>query len=126
MHNLVLAYLNIWDPNPRMEDMQLMELASSMVNEESRAQEVRRVIRRENMLPIHIRLELFNSRGVINNHLKIEKDDALAEKYLSTQAQAMAHFDDVYRLFGDEWIMDSQRNWNILPHSLRNLEYHTP
>lgn len=34
MHNLVLTNLNIWDPNPRMGDMQLMALASWMVNEE--------------------------------------------------------------------------------------------
>ena len=48
MHNLVLTDLNIWDPNPRMGDMQLMDLASWMVNEETRAQEMRRVMRREN------------------------------------------------------------------------------
>ena len=36
--NLVLIDLNIWDPNPRMGDMQLMALASWMVNEETRVQ----------------------------------------------------------------------------------------
>ena len=80
MHNLVLTNLNIWDPNPRMGNMQLMELASWMVNEETRAQEVRRVMRRENIEPLHIREELFSPRGVINNHIKIEKDAKLAEK----------------------------------------------
>ena len=37
----------------------------------------------------------------------------------------MAHFDDFSRLLGDEFIMTSQRRWNSLPHSLRNMEYHT-
>lgn len=86
MHNLVLTKFNICDPNPRMEDMQLISLSSWMVNEESRAHELRRVMRRENEEPIHIREELFNPRGVINNHIKIEKDDAFVENYLSTQA----------------------------------------
>lgn len=78
-----------------------------MVNEEAKAQEVRRVMRRENMEPLHIRAEIFSPKGVINNHLKIEKDDSLTEKYLITQAQDMAHFDDVSRFLGDECIMDS-------------------
>lgn len=38
MHNLVLTYLNIWDPNPRMGDMKLMALASWMFNEETKVQ----------------------------------------------------------------------------------------
>ena len=49
MHNLVLTYLNIWDPNPIMGDIQLMALGSWMVNEDTRAQEERRVMRRENI-----------------------------------------------------------------------------
>ena len=60
MNNLVLIDLNIWDPNPRIRDMQLMALASWMVNEETRAQEMRRVMRRENKEPLHIREELFS------------------------------------------------------------------
>ena len=83
-------------------------------------------MRRENREPLHIRAELFIRRGVINKHLNIEKDHALAEKYLHTQAQAMAHFDDVSRLLGDECIMATQRRWNKLSHSLRNMEYNTP
>ena len=55
MHNLVLTDLKIWDPNPRMGDMQLMALASWMVNEETREKEMRRVMRRENIEPLRIR-----------------------------------------------------------------------
>ena len=96
-----------------------------MVNEEARAQEVRRVMRRENREPIHIREKTFSCRGTIKNHLKIEKDDALVENYLNTQVQAMAHFDDASRFLGDECIMASQRRRNSLPHYLINMEYYT-
>ena len=37
----------------------------------------------------------------------------------------MAHFDDVPRLLVDDCIMASQRRWKNLPHSIRNMEYHT-
>ena len=98
MHNIFLKDLIIRDPNPRMGDIQLMELASWMVNEETRAQEMRRVMKRENREALHINAELFSPRGVINNRINIENDPALAEKYLHTQAQAMARFFDVSRL----------------------------
>ena len=126
MHNLVLTNLNIWDPNPRMGDMKLMALASWMVNEETRVKEMRMVMRRENIEPLHIRAEHFSPRGVINNHIKIEKYHEFEKRYLHTQSQAMNHFNDVSRLLGDECIMASQRRWNNLPHNLRNMEYHTP
>ena len=125
-HNLVLINLNIWDSNPRMGGMKLMALASWMVNEETRSQDMERVIRRENREPLHIMVELFSPRGVINNHIKIERDPELAKRYLHTQAQAIAHFDDVSRLLEDEYIMASHRRWNNLPHNLGSMEYHTP
>ena len=96
-----------------------------MVNEETRAQEMRRVMIREIIKPLHIRAEIFSPRGVINNHLNIEKDLALAERYFHTQAQSMAYFDDFSKLLGDECIMDIQRRRNNLPHILINMEYHT-
>ena len=37
VHNFVLKNLEVWDPNPTMGDMQLMALASWMVNEDTRA-----------------------------------------------------------------------------------------
>ena len=48
MHNLVLTNLEIWDPNPTMEDMQSMALASWMVNEDNRAKEIRKFMGRRN------------------------------------------------------------------------------
>jgi len=38
----------------------------------------------------------------------------------------MAHFDDVSRFLGNEFIIASQRRWNNVPHSLRKMKYHTP
>ena len=84
--------------------MQLITLASGIVNEETREQEIRRVMRRENREPLHIREELLNPREVINNHMNIERDPELAERYLHTQAQAISHFDDVSTLLGDECV----------------------
>lgn len=57
-----------------------------MVNEEAVSQEVRKVMRRENMEPLHISAELFSPRGVINKHLKIEKDVSLVENSLNIDA----------------------------------------
>lgn len=33
LHNLALTYLNVWDPNPKLVDLQLMALASWMSHE---------------------------------------------------------------------------------------------
>ena len=68
VHNLVLTNIDTWDPNSTMGDMQLMALASWIMNEDTREKEIRRVMRRINREHLHIRPELFNPRGVILNH----------------------------------------------------------
>jgi len=40
LHNLALTDLNVWDPNPKMGDLQLMSLASWMSHEEASAMEL--------------------------------------------------------------------------------------
>ena len=50
MHNFVLTNMEIWDPNPTMGDMQLMALASWMVNEDTRAKEIGKVMGRRIMV----------------------------------------------------------------------------
>jgi len=47
LHNLALTYLNVWDPNPKLGDLQLMALASCMCHEEAIVKEVDRVLERE-------------------------------------------------------------------------------
>ena len=68
-----------------------------MVNEDNRAKEIWKVMRRRNREPLYLRLEVFNPRGVILNHREIEKDPALVESYLQPQNQVIGHFDDVSR-----------------------------
>ena len=46
LHNLALTYLNVWDPNPKLGDLQLMALASWMSHEKARAKEVKRALER--------------------------------------------------------------------------------
>ena len=36
LHSLALTDLNVWDPNPKLGDLQLMALASWMSHEEAR------------------------------------------------------------------------------------------
>ena len=47
LHNMALIYMNIWDPNAELGDLQLMALASSMNYEKSRAVEMKRILVRE-------------------------------------------------------------------------------
>ena len=56
VHNLVLTNLDTWDPNPAMRNMQLMSLITWMMNEDTRAKEIWRVMGRRNR-PLYIKLE---------------------------------------------------------------------
>lgn len=47
MHISILKDMNFQDPNSRLEDMQLMALASWLKNEETRDEEVKRVMTKE-------------------------------------------------------------------------------
>ena len=96
-HNLVLTNLDTWDPNPTMGDMQLMDLVSWMMNEDTRATEIWWVMRRRNRETLHIRPELFSPRVVILNRRGIERDPPLVESYLQTQTQVIGHFHDISR-----------------------------
>lgn len=44
MHNFILIYMNLQDPNTRLGDMQIMALAYQSTHEESRAEEVEKVM----------------------------------------------------------------------------------
>ena len=56
MQNFVLIDMGIWDSNPTMGDMQLISLASWMVNEDNRAKEIWKVMGRRNREPLYLRL----------------------------------------------------------------------
>lgn len=44
LHNLALTYLNVWDPNAKLGDLQLMAFASWMSHEGARAKQVKRIV----------------------------------------------------------------------------------
>ena len=45
---------------------------------------------------------------------------------MDQQAQAIAHFEDMERLLGDNCVHACTRRWNTLSHNLKIREYHTP
>lgn len=47
IHNLILVDMKFFDPNSRMGDVQLMELASSLTHEEARVKEAKGAIFKE-------------------------------------------------------------------------------
>jgi len=64
--------------------------------------------------------------ALINTHNLITNDPQLAPRYLSTQEHAISHFEDMFRLLGDDSIHAFLRRWNTLPYSLKIREYHSP
>jgi len=44
LHNMALTNLNVWDPNAKLGDLQLMAMASWMNHEELRASEMKRML----------------------------------------------------------------------------------
>lgn len=54
LHNLSLTYLNVWHPNLKLEDLQLMAMASWMSHEEAKATKIKRVLAREEEEPLFI------------------------------------------------------------------------
>jgi len=126
LHNLALIDLNVWDPNPKLGDLQLMALASWMSHEEVRCKEVKRELEREETDPLHIRAEQINSMVVISTHNIIANDPQLAPRYLSTQEKAVTHFEATLRFIGDESQQAFQRRWGALPYIIKIKEYHSP
>lgn len=63
---------------------------------------------------------------VINAHNLIANDPQLAPRYLAAQEQVITHFEDMFRLLGDDSMQACQRRWNTFPYSLKIREYHSP
>jgi len=55
LHNLALTDLNVWDPNAKLGDLQLMDLASWMNYEEARAVEMKKIMARKQTEPLMTR-----------------------------------------------------------------------
>jgi len=118
-HNMALTDMNVWDPNAELGDLQLMALASWMNHEESRAAEMKIILAREKIETLFIRDEQSNPMALISTHNLIANDPQLAPRYLVAQEQAISHFEDMFRLLGDDSIYACLRRWNTLSHNLK-------
>ena len=102
MHNLALTDLNAWDPNSKLGELQLMALASWMNHEEEIATNMEKLMAREETKPLMIKVEQSNPMAFIITHNLIANDPKLAPRYLAAQEQVVTHFEDMFRLLGDE------------------------
>ena len=103
-----------------------MALVSCMTHEETRVEEVKRVMTKEEKEPLYMRAEIVKLKNVISNHGLISNDAALAPKYIATQETTILHFEDTFRMLGTKSMQACQRRWHALPHSLHIREYHSP
>lgn len=91
LHNLALIDMNVWDPNSKLQDLQLMTLASWMNHEEERAAEMKKIIEKEETKPLMIISEHSNPIPIINTHNLIANYPQLSPWYLATQENAITH-----------------------------------
>lgn len=65
--------------------MQLAALAYWLTHEDTRAEEVKNLMTKEEKEPLYIRSELVSPKVVIKNHNLISFNVSLAPKYIETQ-----------------------------------------
>jgi len=68
LYNMAITNMNVWDPNAKLGDVQLMALALWMNHEDSRATKMKRILPREKTEPLLIRAEQSNPMALINTH----------------------------------------------------------
>ncbi len=76
--------------------------------------------------PLMIRVEPSDPMALISTHNLLTNNPHIAPRYISDQAQAIAHLEDMERLLRDDCVHACMRRWNTLPHSLQIREYHSP
>ena len=103
-----------------------MAFASWLNHEDKRVAEVKAVMNRELNEPLLIRAEPGDPTALISAHQHLSTDPQAPLKYMDQQAQAIAHFEDMERLLGDNCVQACTRRWNTFAHSLKIREYHTP
>ena len=103
-----------------------MAMASWMSHEEKRATEVRSIIGRELSEPLMIRAKPDDPSAVISAHQHLANSPRDLPEYIEQQAQAIAHFEDMERLLGENCMHACIRRWNTLPHILKIREYRSP
>jgi len=95
-----------------------MALAYWLTHEETRVEEVKKVMTKEEKGPLYIKAELVSPKAAINNHNLISFDVVLAPKYIATKEKSIIHLEYTVRMLGTEIPQACQRRWNALPHSL--------
>lgn len=125
LYNMALTEMNLWDPNAALGDFQLMAMESWMNHEEKRAVEIQEMMEKELSEPLIIRGEPAEPLDLIYAHQHLAANPQVLLVYVDKQAHAIAHFEDMERLFGDDCIHACMRRWNTLPHNLRIREYHS-
>ena len=76
--------------------------------------------------PLMIRAELEYPSTLIYSHRYPTDNPHITLDYVERQAQAIAQFEDMERLFGDNCIHVGTRRWKILFHSPKIREYQSP
>ena len=102
LHNMAFTDMNVWDPNAKLGDLQLMAMASWMNHEELRVAEIKRLMIKEHNEPLMIRAEPSDPMALINTHNLLANDPQIAPKYLANYEQAISHFEDMLRPLGDD------------------------
>lgn len=126
LHNLALPNMNLWDPNAALGDLQLMAMASWLSHEEKRVVEIQKIMTKELSEPLMIRAEPEDPSTLIYSHQHLVDNPHIAPDYVERQPQTIAHFEDMERLFGDNYLHACTRRWNTLSHSLKIREYQSP
>jgi len=103
-----------------------MAMASWMNHEELRTVEMKKLLIKEQNEPLMIRAKSLDPMALISTQNLLANDPQVAPKYLANQEQAIAKFEDMLRLLGDDYVHACMRRWNTLPHSLQIREYHSP
>ena len=103
-----------------------MAMAYWLSHEEKRAVEIQKIMTRELNEPLMIRAEPEDPSTLIYSHWYLVDNPHIMPEYVERQDQAIAHFEDMERWFGDNYIHACTRRWNTLSHSLKIREYHSP
>lgn len=64
--------------------------------------------------------------ALISTHNLLANNPQISPRYISDRVQAIAHFEDMERLLGDDYVHAYMRRWNTLAHSLHIRQYHSP
>ena len=75
-----------------------------MSHEEKRATKIKKLMAKEKNEPLMIRVEPSHPMDLISTHRQLVVDPQSSPKYINDQAQAIARFEEMERLLGDDFI----------------------